>query len=76
VPAGKDPMGIAATVLYIACLNTGENIIILSINYSVLSKILAEKICTLYIYDDGLCNIFNLLCNFIMLVIGKPKDVS
>jgi transcription initiation factor TFIIB len=24
VPAGKDPMGIAATVLYIACLNTGE----------------------------------------------------
>jgi len=22
--AGKDPMGIAATVLYIACLNTGE----------------------------------------------------
>jgi transcription initiation factor TFIIB len=24
VPAGKDPMGIAATVLYIACLYTGE----------------------------------------------------
>jgi transcription initiation factor TFIIB len=24
VPAGKDPMGIAATVLYIACLKTGE----------------------------------------------------
>jgi transcription initiation factor TFIIB len=24
VPAGKDPMGIAATVLYIACLNTRE----------------------------------------------------
>ena len=24
IPAGKDPMGIAATVLYIACLNTGE----------------------------------------------------
>jgi transcription initiation factor TFIIB len=24
VPAGKDPMGIAATVLYIACLDTGE----------------------------------------------------
>jgi transcription initiation factor TFIIB len=24
VPAGKDPMGIAATVLYIACPNTGE----------------------------------------------------
>lgn len=24
VPAGKDPMGIAATVLYIACLNSGE----------------------------------------------------
>ncbi|MGC1930597.1 MAG: hypothetical protein WA667_16635, partial [Candidatus Nitrosopolaris sp.] len=22
--AGKDPMGFAATVLYIACLNTGE----------------------------------------------------
>ena len=24
IPAGKDPMGIAATVLYIACLYTGE----------------------------------------------------
>jgi transcription initiation factor TFIIB len=24
VPAGKDPMGIAATALYIACLYTGE----------------------------------------------------
>jgi transcription initiation factor TFIIB len=24
ISAGKDPMGIAATVLYIACLNTGE----------------------------------------------------
>ena len=24
IPAGKDPMGIAATVLYIACLNTGK----------------------------------------------------
>ena len=24
VPAGKDPMGIAATVLYTACLNTRE----------------------------------------------------
>ena len=25
IPAGKDPMGIAATVLYISCLKTGEN---------------------------------------------------
>ena len=25
IPAGKDPMGIAATVLYISCLRTGEN---------------------------------------------------
>jgi transcription initiation factor TFIIB len=24
ISAGKDPMGIAATALYIACLNTGE----------------------------------------------------
>jgi transcription initiation factor TFIIB len=24
ISAGKDPMGIAATVLYIVCLNTGE----------------------------------------------------
>ena len=24
ISAGKDPMGFAATVLYIACLNTGE----------------------------------------------------
>ena len=23
--AGKDPMGIAATVLYMSCLDTGEN---------------------------------------------------
>src|SRR5688572_32977792 len=25
ISAGKDPMGLAASVLYIACLNTGEN---------------------------------------------------
>src|SRR6266487_3862337 len=25
ISAGKDPMGLAATVLYISCLNTGEN---------------------------------------------------
>ena len=25
IPAGKDPMGIAATVLYISCLKTGED---------------------------------------------------
>jgi transcription initiation factor TFIIB len=24
--AGKDPMGVAATVLYISCIKTGENI--------------------------------------------------
>ena len=25
IPAGKDPMGIAATVLYLSCLKTGED---------------------------------------------------
>jgi transcription initiation factor TFIIB len=25
IPAGKDPMGLAATVLYLSCLKTGEN---------------------------------------------------
>jgi transcription initiation factor TFIIB len=25
IPAGKNPMGLAAAVLYLACLNTGEN---------------------------------------------------
>jgi transcription initiation factor TFIIB len=26
ISAGKDPMGLAATVLYISCIKTGENI--------------------------------------------------
>ena len=26
ISAGKDPMGLAATVLYISCIQTGENI--------------------------------------------------
>jgi transcription initiation factor TFIIB len=26
ISAGKDPMGVAATVLYISCIKTGENI--------------------------------------------------
>ncbi len=26
ISAGKDPMGLAATVLYMSCIKTGENI--------------------------------------------------
>jgi transcription initiation factor TFIIB len=26
ISAGKDPMGVAATVIYVSCIKTGENI--------------------------------------------------
>jgi transcription initiation factor TFIIB len=33
ISAGKDPMGLAATVLYISCIKTGENISQKEISY-------------------------------------------